>query len=596
MIKYKKNYLVMILAVVVLGYRTTDSQNTAVIKVNKVSISYDEFLRRLNELPIPNEDHETLGIIRQQLVCSLIGEAILSQEAEIEKLNKLSRVKAMAEEYNHEALYEQWMKSEVSNKIKITPGEIQKGYDRLKNDMDVEYWTVSGLKTAEDLRLKLLKGEKIDVDPEYKVLHYGEAEQNIEDSVYSLTTGQVTSPIKVDSLYYIFQLKGIIKDPEYVKHDVSYYRAEIIKRIRAKKEVHLAAYKLASLMKNSSFIIEEDLYRYLLSQLEPIIFNSKLTEVDKASIIQQELYSKSLEPGNMNNVPLVIFKNGKVWTVKEVWEKLAISPYPINYNTPDELKYGLQGIIKQIVLLENIARDAVKKHLDKANYVQFETQMWGRNLLAETLLDKTSGSFDITNKDIIEAYEKHKSDFMNPEKRKVLQLVVRTKEFAEELYKKITDGGDFLTLAKKYSMNQIYLNKKDPGIFITPGYFGDAGKAAFAIKPGEITKPEKVDDSSYAVLKLLEVDGAAPKTVDQVHDELYAMCRDKMTKEYVNNYLTKVIKKYRIDIDWKIINEIPYTGGDMAVRKTHFPLRNAVPYFPFFDYKAKWFREALSMK
>jgi parvulin-like peptidyl-prolyl isomerase len=486
------------------------------------------------------------------------------------------------------------MNSEVREKVKISGDKIQKGYSRLKEIRYVDSWTFPNKKKANLFRKGILNNSKTKLKPTLKKLEYGEALENIEDLVYSMNVGQVSRPIKVDSLYYVFRLVKKEKDPKYAKEDVAFYKSTIMERLKSKEELYSVSGILNLLMKDKAYSLETGPYKFLLRQLDPIIFNNDQQEPKTANLIQQELGAKKIMPDDMFKQPMIIFKDSKVWTVSKVWEKLAICPYPLNYDTPEKLAYGLPHVIKQIVLLESIANNAQSKGYADSYYVQYQSQMWDNNLLALALIDKYRNSISLSEKDLLAYYDTTKNKYIEPERRKIIPIIVRDKKLADKLYDQIKSGQNILMLAKKYSLNKINLYNDDPGIYITRGSWGDAGSFAFTMKPEQISPPKKIDDTSYAIIKVLEIKSANPYPFEQVKDEISSALQDQKLQQELNDFLSQKIKNYNVKIYWAELNNVPYYGGNMGVEKTHFPLRNAIPSFPFFNHNAKWFKEGVS--
>jgi len=570
------------------------SDDDTVIQINNYKIGYREFEDRLNDLPLPNENNYPLDELKENLACTLIAESILAMEAQKENLDTLSQVKLFSDQYHKEAMYEQWMNAEVKSKVQIKDQDVQTGYNRLREIRDVDFWTSPSIKKANEIRSQVVKGKKTDVKPGLKQLEYGQALENVEDSIYSLKIGQVTSPIKIDSLYYIFKLIKTEKDKKYSKEDVGYYRSVITDRIRAKKELYVMSDKLNALMQDKGYSIDTKSYKFLLSRLEPIVFNEQNPKENKAAIIEQEISTASISSENMFKQPLVKFSDGNIWTVADVWQKLSVCPYPLNYSSPKELKYGLLEVLKEVVLLEDIAKDSGTKGYADSYYVQYQSHMWNNNLLAAALLTKFRELNPVSEKDLLAYYDTTKIQHMQPERRKIIPIVVKDKKSADNLYKQIQKGSDILTLAKKYSINKLGLDDKEPGFYITPGSWGEAGNAAFKLSPGQITKPEKINDTSYAIIKLMGVKSTEPYPYEQIHDQISGSYQDQKLQERVNEFLLKVIKNYDVKINWKVLSQVQFFGGSMGVKKTHFPLRSAVPGFPFFNHYAKWFNEGVS--
>ena len=561
-------------------------EDATVIQVGNHKIAFREFEQRLNDVSLPNESYYTEQAVKEDLASTLIAETILASEAKKENLDTLPQVQAMSNEYYKEALYEQWMEKQVTDKIQVTPTEIQVGYDRLKDLKWVNYWILPSEDKALALRQKLLAGSECKEGRELKKLEYGEALENIENTVYGMRVGQVSDPIKVDNQYYIFQLLKTEQDPRYAKHDPGFYRKTIIDRIKSKKSTSLVAGLLKNLMEDKGYDVELGAYKYLLNQLDPVVFSKEVPSVDRALAVQQKLLEMDLKPDKINDQPLVVFKNGKVWTVRDVWEKLKVSPYPLNYADPDSLKYGVLQVINQTVILNSVANDAIAKGYSGSPYVQDQTQMWTNNLLAQALLNKFRESLTIKENDVRAFYDSTKDRHLQSEVRKIIPLVVNDKQLAEKLYHEIRQGANIITLARRYGVNKLGVeNSKDPGVFVAKEEWGNIGTVAFKLKVGEVSPIQKIEDSSkisYAIVKLIKVVSPRPYPYDQIHQRLYAAYQDMMLHRYVNDFLLKAVKDYRVEVNQSLLASVLYAGGDLLVLKNHFPLRTGAPGVQFF--------------
>lgn len=343
---------------------------------------------------------------------------MLASEAKKQDLDTLSRVQELSNEYFKEALYEEWMQRQVTDKVEVTPGEIQLGYNRLQVLKWVNYWVLPGKDEALALSKKLVAGLECKQGKELKKLEYGQALENIENVVYGMKTGEVSEPIKVDNQYYIFKLLRTEKDSRYTKQDVGFYRKTIIDRIKDKKSTYLTSELLKSLMADKGYDIRLDAYKYLLSHLEPVVFDKSLPNEDKALAIQQKFLEMGLAPDKMDDQALVAFKNGSVWTVRDVWEKLKVSPYPLNYQDPKSLEAGILQVIDETVILNSVAQDAISKGYSNSHYVEYQTKMWTNSLLAQAILDKFRGEVQVNESDMRAFYDSTKDRHLRPRSEK----------------------------------------------------------------------------------------------------------------------------------------------------------------------------------
>ncbi len=563
------------------------AQDPTVIRIGNTRIGFQEFEERLNDIPLPNESLYSPVAVKEDLASTLVAETILASEAKKDNLDTLSAVRAMSAEYFREALYEQWMNEQVMDSIKVTPSEIQTGYNRFKQTRYIDYWALPSLKEALAVRQEIVEGIRKNTDGKLKKLEYGEAFENIEDTVYTMSVGQVSNPMKIGDQYYVFKLIKTEENPKYAKHDVGFYRPTIIERIRSKESTYRLMDAMKGLMSDKGYDIELESYKYLLRQLIPVVFDKDLPNADKGQAIQESLLETKLKSGKTNDKPLVVFKDGKVWTVNDVWRKLAVSPYPLNYPDAKALQAGVLQVIDRLVILDSVVKDAVARGYSDSHYVRYQTEMWSNSLLARAQLNKFRDSLPIKESVVRAFYDSTKKHHLQPERRRIIPLVVKSKALAERLYREIRKGADIVALARKYSVNKLGLDNKVQGVFITKNEWGNAGKAAFELRPGQVSAPHKIQDStaatSYVIVKLLEVKKASPYPYKMIHRQLFLAYQNWLLHRYVNKFLLKAVKEYKISINQSVLASVPYAGGDMVVLKTHFPLRTGAPGIQFFD-------------
>ncbi|RJP66696.1 MAG: peptidyl-prolyl cis-trans isomerase [Ignavibacteriales bacterium] len=558
-----------------------------VISINDRKISLREFQSRLNDIPLITD--KPLPELKEDLACTLIAEAILAFEAGKESPDKTGKAKMIIDQYWKEALYEEWMNSEIRKKITITDEEIISAYDKLKEQRLVEYWKVNSPDEADLLIAEIQNGKSILINSETKLLEYAESLEEVEDAVYNLQIGETSKPVLVDSLYYIFRLKKKIPHPDYPQNDMQYWKGVIENRIRERKERKMLDDALLILMKEKDFTVNRDSYNYLYEQLVPIVYKIDKREAEEPEIIQNEINIKLTSGENKFNQPLLKFKDGNSWTTSDFWKMLAVSPYPLNYKNPDDFRIGLMDVIKKTVLLNSVAEDAHKKNYDNSDYVKSETEMWKTNFLASELINNYRVSIKITNEELTSRYDSLKGNYIKPEMRRIIPIITKNKKLAEEIYKRIIDGEDFISLAEKSGQNINMIDKDTPGIFITGNEWGIIGKTVFGMSVGKISGIIKADDSTYSIVKLMEIREASPFLFEEIRDRLQADYENSILQREINKLLEAKAGNYKISINRNNMAKAEYSGGSMLVKKTHFPLRNAVPSFPLFNHKVKWY-------
>ena len=583
---------IVLLSTLIFSSFVNVSDGVTVVRIGDRKIDLQEFQARLNYLPqtskLPEED------IKETLLCTLVAETILSFEARRGAHDTLEQVQLLLREYSNEALYEQWMDSEVRSRVNVTEKEVLSAYKRFRERRSVAYWIVPDLGRAAELQKHVAKGIAPSEQIEFKEIEYSESLESVEDAVYRLNDGAVSEPVLVDGSYYVFQLLKRSPHPEYSKYDLTFWKPSVEKKVRARKEMALLQTRLAALMKGKEYSVKRDVYDLLVRQLSSVIFDNESLRNESPELIQQQIGTKETGERGFFDQPLVTFNDGKSWSADEFWKKLSVCPYPLNYKSPETLRTGLLDVVRNIILLESVVEDGKKKRYSDSMYVRSQSQMWSGNLLAQALVTDFRKSISVDESELTRYYNSTKENHLNPEQRRVIPVIVKTKALAEELRKRINAGADIVSVAKQHSLNKLNLDQVNPGVYLNRDSWGEIGTVAFRLKVGELSEPIRNSDTTYAIVKLLEVKPAAPYPFDEIRSGLYVVLQDRNLQQKLEALLLRVVKQYDIKIDRAALSKVEYLGGNTAVRKAHFPLRSAVPGFRLFDPRAKWYQEGVS--
>ncbi len=118
---------------------------------------------------------------------------------------------------------------------------------------------------------------------------------------------------------------------------------------------------------------------------------------------------------------------------------------------------------------------------------------------------------------------------------------------AQELTRRARAGEDFVELAKKHSEGPSKAEGGDVGFFKRGEMVGAFDKAAFALKPGEISEPVR-SPFGWHVIQVVERRAGAAKPFEQVREEL----RDRLWREqmqhHTEQYVADLRKQAQVDV------------------------------------------------
>jgi len=167
-------------------------------------------------------------------------------------------------------------------------------------------------------------------------------------------------------------------------------------------------------------------------------------------------------------------------------------------------------------------------------------------ILSEKLYNKVTASVKVTDADIQQYYNQHKSDYQQAASRTVRHILVNNKALADSLYSQLKGGADFATLAKKYS--------KDPGsknaggkLTISKGQtVAPFDKVAFSLKTNELSKPVHTQYGWHIIQALSAVKAATQTPLASVKDSIKSQLAQTKKTDAMNTWVADLKKKYDV--------------------------------------------------
>jgi parvulin-like peptidyl-prolyl isomerase len=174
--------------------------------------------------------------------------------------------------------------------------------------------------------------------------------------------------------------------------------------------------------------------------------------------------------------------------------------------------------VKQQGLTDQQARDAIRQQL-----------------ISQAVFKKVTGNVKVSDADIKQYYNTHKTQYVQPETREVRHILVTKKALADSLYQQLKNGGNFAKLAKQYS--------KDPGSAANGGKLTVSkgqtvpqfDKTAFSLKTGQISQPVHTQYGYHIIQALSGVKAASSTSLDKVS----ASIRQQLGQQKKNDEITK---------------------------------------------------------
>jgi foldase protein PrsA len=172
-------------------------------------------------------------------------------------------------------------------------------------------------------------------------------------------------------------------------------------------------------------------------------------------------------------------------------------------------------------------------------------------ILSEKIYAKVTGGVKVTDADVTKYYNDHKSTYSKAASRDVRHILVNSKSLADTLEKQLKSGGDFATLAKKYS--------KDPGsaaqggkLTISKGQtVAPFDKVAFALKTNELSAPVHTTYGWHIIQALSAVKPATQQPLTAVKTSIQTTLLQTKKTTVINKWVDDVNKEYAKKISYQ---------------------------------------------
>jgi peptidyl-prolyl cis-trans isomerase D len=193
--------------------------------------------------------------------------------------------------------------------------------------------------------------------------------------------------------------------------------------------------------------------------------------------------------------------------------------------------------------------DAELQAYFKQNQAKYNNAIPEKRKISYILVDKSQIQVPISAKEIGDYYDQHRDEYRVPEQVNVSHILFKTplpgadgkvdqagvdaaRQKAADVLRQLKAGGDFATLAKKYSEDTASAKNGGSLGWIQRGRFGspDEDKVVFALPKGG-TSDVIATDSGFDIVHIDDKQDAHVKPLDEVKDQIESQLRQDKTAQ-----------------------------------------------------------------
>ncbi|WP_448190253.1 peptidylprolyl isomerase [Azospirillum sp. sgz301742] len=201
------------------------------------------------------------------------------------------------------------------------------------------------------------------------------------------------------------------------------------------------------------------------------------------------------------------------------------------------------ALVDQLVNQKLIAAAGYKEGLDKTADAKAELKQAEERIVQRAFITKAVQS-RITPAMLEAKYQEFLKDNPAQDEVKASHILVENEAEAKDIIAQLAKGGDFAKLSKEKSKDTVAAQQGgDLGYFTQDTMVEPFAKAAFAMKPGEISKEPVKTQFGWHVIKVEDKRKAPQPTLDEVKPQL----EKEMSKDIVTTVIDDLRKTAKVE-------------------------------------------------
>jgi len=204
------------------------------------------------------------------------------------------------------------------------------------------------------------------------------------------------------------------------------------------------------------------------------------------------------------------------------------------------------GLLNKWVNSELLYQEAKARGIDKEEDIQARLKQVEKEFIVNEFLQREAKKLSITQADVFDYFNEHKSDFLY--EVKILQIILPDSASAARTLQEIKGGADFQKLARERSLDRS-ISHGEPTKYFGRGA-GDPllEEEIFKLKPGEVSGILKSADG-YHIIKLVDKKQTKKDvSFDDVAQYIYNLLTYKRSRELVDSLIRELKAKTEVKI------------------------------------------------
>jgi parvulin-like peptidyl-prolyl isomerase len=480
-----------------------------VAKAGNIFISEREFVHRFELLPgFGRQRRSQLETAKAEFLYTMIAEKLLAQEAVARNLDRDTVLQQSLYSIRKKLSRDQLYYAEISQKVKISDVEIIRGVARAQLLPFTSYLFFKNKRDALFVRRQMKKStdfESLTIDSSFQAIRdtatviWGDAEPALEEALYKLKEGEISSVINAGTGYYVIKIIKVERNPEYSSLQPNVLRDRVVEIIRLRKERNrLDEYVNDVLRDKIGYSKPRPLI--VLAQRLKGVYIERGTESNGlfASEVMKEVRNRCHD---VINDTLCVIGNS-YWAVGNVIDKLTNKYVLVAKADSSTILNILNRQIQTLVQQELLEVESLRRGMDQVPAVKEKLEMWREALLASEMKEIIRRRTGVTDAEIFSFMKSTESTVEVPQ-IKIRQLITSSLNDMKEALAAIQQGLPFEKAVREWSVDTV--TKYNGGItdFFPISEHSPIGELAWKMNVGQRYGPVSIENK-YTLFEVLD--------------------------------------------------------------------------------------------
>ena len=526
-------------------------------RAGNVFISEKEFLERFELTPgLYRHRKGKLDEEKLAVLYSLIAEKLLAQEAQARNFDRDSLYQDNLLEMTKLLARDELYRREVSEKVKITDKEIEKGMQRALRQVHIRFMFFPGEDAARFIRSRMARSEdfeRIQLDSSMGAIRdtatviWGDADTTIEEAAYALKNSGISPVLKAGDGYYVLKVDRSSINSWYSGMTPDVLRERVATMLRRRKErVRVEEYVHNAIADRPGYAPPERFKWFSQNVIEAFRHHPQAGPSAVTPAIMHELTDNC--HAKLNDT--LIVAGIKMWTVGEVIQRLYVKGFTIN-GDPEKVVTGrLFASVKEWVQQELLAQEAVRRGLDRAPEVQRQLEQWRDAGLAAVMKEKIGDRVTVSDHDAYAFLASQDTTAAEVPLVQIREIRTASMENMTEALGDLQRGISFEEVVRRWTTDPVVRERKGISDFFSAADRPPVGDIAAQLEVGQRFGPVR-DSTGVVYFELLAKKLPSPSADSSLAKRLSqakATLRLQKQKRMVTLFLAQVAKQRGVDV------------------------------------------------